>query len=643
MNRGFQRTIGVPKNYKMEPDGPTALYNSTYIGFVKNNSDALSMGRLEVWIPELSTDPANGLVTVNYCSPFAGATPVTAVNKDSKSDSQTSYGFWAVPPDIDNEVVVMFVNGDPNRGVWIGCLYQQFMNNMVPGIPDGPTTTTNGKETAPVQEYNKFDLTEAAKDTPLRPPFVPLATGLLNEGLTSDSIRGTSNSSARRSAKSNVVGILTPGGSQFVMDDDSSNTFIRLRTPGGAQILINDQVGMVYMISKNGNSWAEIGDDGVNVYSAGSISIRSQNDLNFHADGKVNIFGTKGINLATPAGIALQGTGSLNLVSGGSLNVQSQNQLSLMSQEDIQLSSGCSIGLQATCNVGIQATQCIGVTATCGLYLKGAPLFQNAETGPTPAGASQATIIPIVTQTDRELNVGTGFSELSTRTIVTTMPSHEPWPGHSTSGSPPTTKPVNLNNSTRLQAGDSGAQPSPTDILPGQPDLPPGNDTDYWIPASGRIASQFGYRPGNVAGAGNSHPGVDISRNSGNAIIATKSGKVIFAGFGASGSGYGGYGNCVCIDHGNNLKSIYGHMVNLPVVNKGDKVTQGQLLGNVGATGKVTGPHLHFELRQGGTPFDPGSVMPVLKQAGAVVSAGDPNPNKTPVAPSTGTTSSLVA
>ncbi len=627
---GFERTINVSKNFSMQPDGSTALYNSTYIGFVQDNSDALSMGRLQVWIPELSSDPTN-VITVNYCSPFAGATPVAAVNKTSKSDSQISYGFWAIPPDVDNEVVVQFINGDPNRGIWIGCLYQQFMNNMVPGIPDGPTTTTNGQDTAPVQEYSKFNMTEAAKDTPLRPPFVPLASGLLNEGLSSDDIRGTSTSSARRSPKSNVLGILTPGGSQFVLDDDESNTFMRMRTPGGAQILINDAVGMVYMISKNGNSWAEIGDDGVNIYSAGPVSLRAQGDLNLHSDKNVNIFGSTGINLATPAGITLQGTGSMNLISGGVMNLQSQNQMSLLAQDDIELQSGCTIGLQASCNLALQATQCIGVTATCGLYLKGAPLFQNGPVGPTPPGASQASIIPIVTQTDRELNVTTGFQELSTRTIVTTMPSHEPWSGHKAGGTPSAVIPVNLNNSTRVQAGDGGAQPSPTDVLPGQPAVPPGNDTDYWMPASGRVSSQYGYRPGNVAGAGNNHPGVDIARNAGNSIIATKSGTVIFAGFGQTGSGYGGYGNCVCIDHGNNLKSIYGHMVNLPVVNKGDKVIQGQLLGNVGATGQVTGPHLHFELRNSGTPFDPGTIIPILKQVGTQVSAGDPNPNNIPV------------
>jgi hypothetical protein len=468
---------------------------------------------------------------------------------------------------------------------------------------------------------------------------VPLTTGLLNEGLMSDDNRGPSTSSARRNNKPNVLGLLSPGGSQFVMDDDPDNTFIRLRTKGGAQVLVNDSIGMVYVISKNGNSWLEVGDDGINAYSSSPISYRSQSDLNLHADGKVNIYGQKGVNIATPAGITMQGTGAINIASGGPLNVQAQNTLSLLSEEDVAVSSGCTIGLQASCNVAVQAQQCIGLTASCGLYLVGKPIYQNGPTGPTPGSAGQASLVPVASKSDRELSVSKGYPELTTKTIVSVMPSHEPWSGHASSGLGPESKAVNLNYQTRSQAGDSGAQPSPDDILPGQPDLPPGNDTDYWIPTSGVVSSQFGYRAGNVAGAGNNHPGCDIARNSGNAIVATKSGTVIFAGFGQSGSGYGGYGNCVCIDHGNNLRSIYGHMINLPAVNKGDKVTQGQFLGNVGATGQVTGPHLHFELRQGGNPFDPGTVLPTLAQVGIKVTAGDPNPSKAP----TGETSGAIA
>src|ERR1700691_2080160 len=135
-----RRTTTTPDGYNLESNSQLGKYNGTYLGFVKDNNDELKMGRLRVWIPEINRDPVNGLFLVSYCSPFAGATPATNLD-GSQNNAQTSYGFWAVPPDVDNEVVVTFINGDPNRGIWIGCMYQQYMNNMITGIPNSTLVT----------------------------------------------------------------------------------------------------------------------------------------------------------------------------------------------------------------------------------------------------------------------------------------------------------------------------------------------------------------------------------------------------------------------------------------------------------------------------------------------------------------------
>ena len=98
-----KRTRNIVKNQISSTSNQTIKLNSIYIGYVKDNSDAMKMRRLRVWIPELSPDKINGLYTVNWCSPFAGATPIAENNKTNTS--QTSYGMWFSPPDIDNEVV----------------------------------------------------------------------------------------------------------------------------------------------------------------------------------------------------------------------------------------------------------------------------------------------------------------------------------------------------------------------------------------------------------------------------------------------------------------------------------------------------------------------------------------------------------
>ena len=98
------------------------------------------------------------------------------------------------------------------------------------------------------------------------------------------------------------------------------------------------------------------------------------------------------------------------------------------------------------------------------------------------------------------------------------------------------------------------------------------------------------------------HPGIDIAAEVGTQEVATAAGRVLFA-------GWGSYGIYVEIDHGNGFHSIYGHM-SAVLVKTGDNVTQGQLLGLMGATGRATGVHLHFEIRYQGVPQNPIDLLP---------------------------------
>ncbi|MEA2843041.1 MAG: hypothetical protein QOJ69_712, partial [Actinomycetota bacterium] len=97
--------------------------------------------------------------------------------------------------------------------------------------------------------------------------------------------------------------------------------------------------------------------------------------------------------------------------------------------------------------------------------------------------------------------------------------------------------------------------------------------------------------------------GIDIAPGYGTPVHAAKGGTVIMAGTN------GGYGNCVIIDHGGGLTTLYGHMSKL-TVNDGESVKQGEQIGNVGSTGSSTGPHLHFETRIGGNPQNPMRFLP---------------------------------
>lgn len=126
--------------------------------------------------------------------------------------------------------------------------------------------------------------------------------------------------------------------------------------------------------------------------------------------------------------------------------------------------------------------------------------------------------------------------------------------------------------------------------------LPPWVRMQVW-PATGQLSSPFGPRWGRM------HEGMDIADRPGTPIVAALPGTVSFAGW------YGGYGNLVRIDHGNGLETRYGHMRAI-LVAVGQPVAAGQQIGEMGTTGSSTGTHLHFEVRLGGTPYNPLPTLP---------------------------------
>jgi murein DD-endopeptidase MepM/ murein hydrolase activator NlpD len=121
-------------------------------------------------------------------------------------------------------------------------------------------------------------------------------------------------------------------------------------------------------------------------------------------------------------------------------------------------------------------------------------------------------------------------------------------------------------------------------------------------PVGGPIISPFGPRVDPISGARGFHPGDDLQATYGTPIHACRSGQVVIAGW------QGGYGNAVVIDHGGGMATLYGHQSRLAVT-AGQEVNAGDVIGYVGSTGYSTGPHLHFEVRLGGSPVDPASYI----------------------------------
>lgn len=120
-------------------------------------------------------------------------------------------------------------------------------------------------------------------------------------------------------------------------------------------------------------------------------------------------------------------------------------------------------------------------------------------------------------------------------------------------------------------------------------------------PLTGSISSGYGWRT--IFGAVEWHSGVDIVATTGTPISAADGGTVIYSGW------RGSYGNVVIIDHGEGVHSYYAHCSSL-LVSVGAQVYKGQQIALVGATGRVTGPHLHFEVRINNSDVNPLAYLP---------------------------------
>ena len=133
--------------------------------------------------------------------------------------------------------------------------------------------------------------------------------------------------------------------------------------------------------------------------------------------------------------------------------------------------------------------------------------------------------------------------------------------------------------------------------LPDTINLPLVEDsTDFCMPRLGFVFSKYGMRHGRA------HTGCDIPLHIGDSVYSAFEGKVRFAG------NCGGYGNLIVVRHANGLETYYGHLSKI-LVHENEPVDVGEVIGLGGSTGRSTGPHLHFETRYKGFPFDPETIV----------------------------------
>ena len=357
---GFTDSADNQKNFnqKYSNDNP-----GPYVGTIKFVVDPLRMGRLGVNIPALSktTSPSSSqIIWCQYLSPFYGAKSIEAVSKTDPFDykkTQHSYGLWAVPPDIDTDVLVLFAKGEKgeSQAYWIGCIQKPLVNQQIPAhgastntsMPAGGADFSQSKEdlygtsSLPSGEKNMRTYRDGETLANVKGWKYPvndiLADQMEKQGLVQDPVRGTITSSARRESPSKVFGISTPGairadsrtlniginntpiktdrnpGHSFVMDDgdtNEQNQLTRIRTASGHQILMHDTEGTVYIANGSGKAFIEMERDGtVSVFSDGGINMRTKQDFNLHSDRDVNFHAKGSLNFTAEQNVNLNAEG----------------------------------------------------------------------------------------------------------------------------------------------------------------------------------------------------------------------------------------------------------------------------------------------------------------------------------------------
>lgn len=447
-----------------KPDAGGGVIRSVpVIGIVKNNIDPTRAGRIQVYISDLGGDDPNdskNWATVAYMSPFYGMVQGTGPNTGEGDfvSNPASYGMWYSPPDLETEVICIFINGDPNYGFYIGSIPKPEALYMVPAIAGSENVVTNsdaegekygGATLLPVTNINTNNEQQSDSNNFLniaKPVHSFQAAIFFKQGLIRDTIRGPITSSSQRESPSRVGwGVSTPGrpiysggftdatissgaiegnnqglkvvsrrgGHSIVMDDGDllgRNNLLRLRSAAGHQITMSDDGQTLFIIHSNGQSYIELGKEGtIDIFSTNSFNVRTQGDLNLHADNDVNIHAKKKLN-----------------VKAEEINITSEKDTKIKIGKDYLNEVVGKYNLKVGGIVSIKSGDIASFAGAGDTFINGSKINLNTGSGPEPVTV-EALIDKPTTDTLFEPSKGYLAAPAKLETITSRAPAHTPW------------------------------------------------------------------------------------------------------------------------------------------------------------------------------------------------------------------------
>lgn len=314
-----------------------------FVGKVKDVVDPSGLGRLRVWISQLSStkeDDPGGWFTMRYCPPFAGATDTkkesTAKDSTIFPETNQSFGFWMVPPTKNVHVICGFINGDTKQGIWWAMLPHDGHTHALPAVASG---STHDGQVKPVAERNRFNTVDKQEEN--RPEH-PSSFRLSRQGLDKDLRRGQVNSGPFRAKDQHpglAYGILTPGQHSFMLDDgdDGVSGAIRLRTFTGHQIVMHEEGGFIHIINAKGTAWIELDEEGnIDFYGAGDFSVHAEKNINLRAGNNINIDANNNINGVGRKNVRLEACETMNITGTNGVKITSQLNMDIRSAANLK-------------------------------------------------------------------------------------------------------------------------------------------------------------------------------------------------------------------------------------------------------------------------------------------------------------------
>jgi len=396
----------------LESDG---TYNQVTLGEVVDTNDPQQMGRVRVACPFFGDNQDTIIGTIPWAtpiSPLAGSTVSSTRGRgDDRTIGHVAYGMFNIPK-VGSYVLVVCLEGDPNKRLYLGGIHDQFLTHTLPhgrytyntndtltDEPSGPLSSTENKiqplhdsqteaftkqttqqvvdSGTPAEPRKNFEYRTRCADGGVaavnnkyvnsedniytREPDDLEITFSEADGKSIENTHGYQKSRVQKGLRSNVTGFAydpqiyswtSPGFHSMSMHDAAENCRIRIRSTHGHQIIMDDTNERVYISTALGKTWIELDEKGnIDIYGERNISVHAEKDINFTAGDTFRVKAKNGIHMISEKEIRMHAkAGNLHLKSGGTTELHSIGNMS-MSVAKMFLTANTDIHVTATAGV----------------------------------------------------------------------------------------------------------------------------------------------------------------------------------------------------------------------------------------------------------------------------------------------------